>query len=167
MAHPTLRKLRQVLWLVPVIAASALLTAYTSGSAHPTKSMVTIITQIDFTTEPFHGTFEVTEGADVLGCSSGTFVDTPPATATGRGIYKAFTCTSGPRAGTFTAEFFPNSGPWKIVETTDAFRGLAGWGGFVVVYTKFVDESDPPTATAGVETLIGEMHYRRSPSPGN
>jgi hypothetical protein len=157
MARSKLLKLRMLLWLVPVMAASALVTAYAAAPA----DMVTISTQIDFTEEPFQGTFKVTDGAAVLGCASGTFVDTPPATPTGRGIYKEFTCESGSRTGTFTAEFWSNSGPWKIVDASDEFRGLAGWGAFVVVYTEFENQ----IATAGVETLIGEIHYSRSTSP--
>jgi len=113
---------------------------------------VTIITQIDFTAEPFHGTLEVTEGADVLGCSRGTFADTPTANA----IHKVFTCESGTRTGTFTAEFFPPSGPWKIVDATDDFSGLSGWGAF----SPFVDDTDP---TAGVQTLIGEIRTESPP----
>ena len=36
---------------------------------------LTIKTDIDFTSEPVKGTFQVTEGSDELGCSGGTFVD--------------------------------------------------------------------------------------------
>jgi hypothetical protein len=101
--------MRMLIWLVLAVAASALVTACATG---PTTQQgpVTIDTQIDFTEEPFHGTFEVTEGADALGCSSGTFVDAPPDAPTERGIHKEFTCESGPSTGTFTAEFFPLAG---------------------------------------------------------
>ena len=40
---------------------------------------LTIETASDFSSKPVHGTFEVTEDADILGCSNGTYVDTPPA----------------------------------------------------------------------------------------
>lgn len=108
---------------------------------------MTITTQIDFTEEPFQGTFEVLEGADALGCSSGTFVDTP----TERGVHKEFTCESGTGTGTFTAEFFPPGGPWKIVDADDDFGELSGWGAFAVT----PDETDPENT--GVETFIGEI----------
>src|SRR4051795_13583738 len=108
--------MRMLMWLVLLVATSTLAAACSISS---TQGSLTITTQIDFTAEPFHGTIKVTEGADALGCSSGTFVDTPPDTPTERGIYKELTCESGTRTGTFTAEFFPPSGPWKIVDATD------------------------------------------------
>jgi hypothetical protein len=139
------RRMRMAVCLLLAVATSGLITACSTG---PTQgSAVTIITQIDFTTEPFNGTFEVTEGADALGCSRGTFVDTP----TDRGIHKKFTCDSGARRGTFTAEFFPPGGPWKIVNAVDDFSGLSGWGAFALTPSGQGD-------TAGVETLIGEIH---------
>ncbi|MCH8900647.1 MAG: hypothetical protein IH942_09195 [Acidobacteria bacterium] len=52
--------------------AAILLLAAACGGDTPTAGPVTIETEIDFSTEPFHGTFEVIDGADVLGCSSGT-----------------------------------------------------------------------------------------------
>lgn len=134
--------------LVLAVATSGLVAACATG---PAQNSATIITQIDFTTEPFNGTFEVTEGADVLGCSSGTFVDTP----TGRGIHKEFTCESGARIGTFTAEFFPpGGGPWKIVNAIDDFSGLSGWGAFALTPSNAGE-------SAGVETFIGEIQFGR------
>ncbi len=139
--------MRMPMLLVLAVATSGLVAACATGA---TQSSATIITQIDFTTEPFNGTFEVTEGADVLGCSSGTFVDTP----TDRGIHKEFTCESGARLGTFTAEFFPPGGPWKIVNAIDGFSGLSGWGAFAL--------TPPPSGgTTGVETFIGEIQFGR------
>lgn len=87
--------------------------------------------------------------ADVLGCSSGTFVDTP----TSRGIHKKFTCESGTRTGTFTAEFFPPGGPWKIVNAIDGFSGLSGWGAVAL--------TQPADGTTGAETFIGEIQAGR------
>src|SRR3954451_19480296 len=96
---------------VPLFMILVLSLSVGACATGPTQGSVAIITQIDFSGEAPHGTFEVTEGADVLGCSSGTFVDSP----TANGIHKEFTCESGTKkSGTFTAEFFPPSGPWKI-----------------------------------------------------
>jgi hypothetical protein len=144
--------MRILMWLVPVVAASALGTACATDSAQTdsAQSLVAITSQIDFTEEPFQGTFEVTEGADALGCSSGSFVDAPPDSPTDRGIHKEFTCESGTSTGTFTAEFFPPSGPWKIADATEDFSGLSGWGAFASI----PDEADQ---NAGVETFIGEI----------
>ena len=120
----------------------------------PTGGTVTISTQIDFSSEPFNGTFEVTEGSDVLGCSRGTFVDTP----TQQGINKLLTCEAGERSGTFTANFSPQdipgpgdqNGPWRIVAATEDFTGLSGSGDFSVV---------EETPDSGTETLTGEIEY--------
>jgi CubicO group peptidase (beta-lactamase class C family) len=144
--------MRVLMWLVFAVAATSTLVAAACAPG-PTQGWVAVITQIDFTEEPFHGTFEVTEGADVLGCSSGTFVDTP---TTANAIHKEFTCQSGTTSGTFTAEFFPPSGPWKIVDATDDFSGLSGAGNFAL----FMDDTDP---TAGVEALTGQIQTESPP----
>jgi hypothetical protein len=145
--------MRVLMGIVLTLVVSVLLAACAAGSAQTDsmKSLVTITTQIDFTEEPFNGSFEVTEGADVLGCSSGTFVDTPPNPPTDRGVHKEFTCESGAGTGTFTAEFFPPGGPWKIVDAANDFSELSGWGAMSLM----PDETDPENA--GVETFIGEI----------
>ena len=165
--------MRILIGIILTVVASALVAACAPSPAQndssSTESLLTITTQIDFTQEPVQGTFEVTEGADALGCSSGTFADT----LTERGVNKEFTCESGARTGTFTAEFFPPSGPWKIVAAADDFRGLSGWGAYVVILdetdletTGDPDETDLETTgdpdetdseTTGVETFIGEI----------
>jgi hypothetical protein len=117
-----------------------------------TASSVGITTDVDFGEEPFSGTFEVTEGADALGCATGTFVD-----ATGdEEIEKTFTCTDGLREGTFTALITRPSEegeqtPWRVVDATADFAGLEGEGEFSV------DEDDEDKT--GVETLTGEVAY--------
>ena len=50
---------------------------------------LTIETESDFSSEPVHGTFEVTEDADILRCSNRTYVDTPPADE----VNKVMTCS--------------------------------------------------------------------------
>ena len=112
---------------------------------------VTITTEIDFTTEPYSGTFSVDEGSEALGCESGTFVDT----AVEDGVNKRLTCEEGDRQGTFTIFFQPMGEepgrPWRVESATGDFSGLQGEGDFSV------DLSDDETS--GVETLIGEISY--------
>lgn len=138
------------------LVLATLLIATACGSETPTSGPVTIETEIDFSSEPFSGTFEVTEGADVLGCSSGSFVDTPR----GDDIRKDLTCETGDRDGTFSVSFLPNpdtsgpgnqNGPWSILEGTEGFTGLQGEGDFSVV----ADEE----SLSGVETLTGDIEH--------
>ncbi len=139
------------LWSVGALASCVFLAACTSD---PAGGAVTIATEIDFSSEPFNGTFEVTEGSDVLGCSQGTFVDTP----TAQGIDKLLTCESGERSGTFTANFTlqdipgpgDENGRWRIAGATGDFTGLSGGGDFSVV---------EETPDSGTETLTGEIEY--------
>jgi hypothetical protein len=65
----------------------------------PKEGPVTIVTQVDFSSRPVTGTFEVTEGADVLGCSSGAFVDGGSPTD---GVQRVMACDSGSNEGSFT-----------------------------------------------------------------
>jgi len=133
--------------------ATCLLVAACARS--PPKGRITLITQINFTAEPYRGTFEVTKGSEVLGCERGSFVDTPAGTT----ILKELTCESGARSGTFTAKFNPQdapgpgdrNGPWSIVEAADDFLGLDGGGEF----SAMVDEG----SRTGVETLTGDIQF--------
>jgi hypothetical protein len=139
-------------WLVAGIATCLLVAACAPS---PPKGRITLITQINFTAEPYRGTFKVTKGAEVLGCERGSFVDTPAGTT----IHKELTCESGERSGTFTAKFNPQdapgpgdrNGPWSIVEAADDFSGLYGEGEFWVVF----DEE----GKTGVETLTGNIQF--------
>ena len=137
--------------------AAILLLAVACGGDTPAAGPVTIETEIDFSTEPYHGTFQVTEGSEVLGCSSGTFVDTPG----DDDIQKDFTCEKGSKDGNFTAVFVPDpetpgpgdeNGPWSISVGTEDFAGLIGDGDFSVVFA-------PDDAPRGVETLTGDIEY--------
>jgi hypothetical protein len=130
----------------------------TVGAAAPSGS-VTIVTKIDFSSFPFHGTFTVAAGASVLGCSQGTFADRP---VTGFNspseIEKTFTCTAGAN-GSFTASFRPTprpgpgiaNGHWEIVpEGTGAYTNLRGGGDFSLL---------PLTPPFGQETLTGVITF--------
>jgi hypothetical protein len=122
---------------------------------------ITIETDADFSSEPIHGTFEVTEGADILGCSNGTYVDTPPDNQFNPSvdeINKVMTC-SEPDTGTFTIAFVPDgydngpgvlNGPWRILNGVDDFADLQGEGDHWLVM-------DGPKS--GVETYAGNIEY--------
>ena len=139
-------------WFVCVVIAC--LVAVASCGPSPQKGTITLETEIDFSAEPYSGTFEVTEGAELLGCVSGSFVDTLSAS----GDFKELTCESGERSGTFTIEFDPPnvwmaepSGPWTVKEGTDDFSGLSGGGEFQGIFD-LEDQS-------GVSTYTGEIEY--------
>jgi hypothetical protein len=121
---------------------------------------VTINTVIDFSEFPFSGTFTVSEGSELLGCSAGTFEDVPAGGFSAGAIRKTFTCTAGPSAGsTFTVSFRPTPAPgpgqanghWQVVSGTGDFANLRGQGDFSVVFS----ETDPE----GFETLTGSIHF--------
>lgn len=120
------------------------------GTSAGTGSL-TIVTDIDFSSEPYRGTFEVTEGSDELGCSGGTFLDQ---NAGEDGVNKVLTCTDGERSGSFTILFHPTPeesdvSRWQVVRATGDFTGLEGEGDFSVDYS---DDEE-----SGVETLTGEV----------
>jgi hypothetical protein len=144
-----LRSLVLVIVMVLIVAACS--------SDEPAAGPVTIENEVDFSFRPVAGTFEVTEGADVLGCSSGTFVD---AGSPNEGIQRAYTCDSGSNEGSFTASFnfaaneFEESdnGTWTVVEGSDDFVDLQGSGDWSIVY-----EATGPDV--GVGTWTGDINY--------
>ncbi len=147
--------------LAALVAAAILATSH--ASATPPSGPMTIVTKIDFSTFPFHGTFTVPEGADILGCSKGRFVDVPAGEASAS-IDKVFTCTRG-GSGSFVANFRPCAisfdpeagtctGNWDFVSATGDFVGLHGAGDVTVVFD--------PNRPTGVETLTGLIHFDRA-----
>ena len=127
------------------------------GSDAPTSGPITIELEPDFTTRPVAGPFTVTEGADILGCSSGTFVDTIDEVAVE--VTQLMTC-SGPNTGTFTIVFDPaDSGaelgdpptPWRILDGFDDFAGLQGEGGFW--------HTHPDGEETSMSTYTGDIEY--------
>jgi len=139
------------------LALVLLLVAACSGDTSR-EGPVTIVNQVDFSFRPVAGTFEVTEGADVLGCSSGAFVDAGSPTD---GIQRVYTCDTGSNEGSFTSTFnfsadgstpLSDSGTWTVVEGSDDFVGLQGAGDWSIVY---------PTSgpDIGVGTWTGDITY--------
>jgi hypothetical protein len=114
---------------------------------------LTLVTDIDFTSEPYNGTFKVTKGVDELGCSAGTFIDKNVGEAD---VDKVLTCTDGERNGSFTILFHPTGeesdvSRWQFVRGTGDFTGIEGEGDFSVDYS---DDRD-----SGVETLTGNVGF--------
>jgi hypothetical protein len=144
-----LRSLVLVIVMVLIVAACS--------SDEPAAGPVTFETEVDFSFRPVAGTFEVTEGADVLGCSSGTFVDSG---SPNEGIQRVYTCDSGSNEGSFTASFnfeaeeFEESdnGTWSVVEGSDDFVGLQGSGDWSIVY-------EPTGPDVGVGAWTGDINY--------
>lgn len=142
-------------WIVAAVSVALALAVSGVGLADMPQGPVTIVTEIDFSDFPFSGEFQVTEGAEILGCSAGTFIDHPAGfePPSEGAIAKIFTCGDGGE-GTFTANFQPfaaGHGHWNITDATDDFAGLRGEGDFSVTF-------DPDTNT-GEEILTGQIHF--------
>lgn len=136
---------------VRCLAAALLLTA--CGGEATTSGPVTIKAQVVLGADA--GTFEVTEGADVLGCSSGTFLDMSET----HDIRDAdLTCESGEKAGTFSVMFWrqqsgaEEAGTWTIVGGTGDFSGLQGGGEYSDLFHVHED-----TVAA---TFAGDIEHR-------
>ncbi len=116
---------------------------------------ITIEYKLDVSTQPIVGTFEVTEGSDILGCSAGTFVDD----AGFPDVNRVTTC-SGPNTGNFIIAFDPEgydtgpgdqNGPWRVVDGVADFTGLQGggdWAGF-----------GPEPQVGIIETITGNIEF--------
>jgi len=114
-----------------------------------TAGPVTIKTDVDRSVSPLQGTFEVTVGADVLGCSSGTLVSMNSETF-GKKDH-VMTCESGPNTGTFTIIYDPtDTSRWNVLESSDDFAGLEGEGRISFVLLD---------ASTVVEMFTGDIEY--------
>jgi hypothetical protein len=153
---------RTVFRLAAGLAASSFLVfglAAIPAMASSPFGAVTIVTAIDFSTFPFHGTFTVTDGASLIGCTDGTFVDHPIMVGSASVIQKNLTCVDGSSAGSLLVVDFhpgPSPGPglanghWEVNSGTGAFTNLVGGGDFSV---------SPTGPTSGVETLAGKVQF--------
>jgi hypothetical protein len=140
------------------LAVVVLLLAAACSDDTPKEGPVAIANADDFSTRPVVGTFEVTEGADVLGCSSGTFVDE---FVSEDNIQRVYACESGSNEGSFTTTFTIDSdgsdpsgdnGTWSVVEGSGDFFGLQGGGDWFVIY--------PQTGPdVGEGTWTGNINY--------
>jgi hypothetical protein len=127
-----------------------------NAPALPLAGPVIIETEADYSARPVIGTFTVLEGADVLGCSTGTWEDTFD-TAT-EDVTKRMTC-SEPNTGTFAILFDPDgyvagpgddNGPWRVLNGVAHFADLTGEGDFWSVSTG---------EGTGAETFSGHIRY--------
>lgn len=110
-------------------------TAPTTAAAAvmPVAGPVTIETVIVPGVVQTTGTFEVVEGADLLGCSAGSLTQSDgPSGNTG-----VMTCEDGDREGTFSLRWRglnsaegpgDENGPWSVVASSGDFTGLNGEG---------------------------------------
>ena len=138
-----------VIGVAIIIAAQNTEEAPVVDQPTPTAGPVTIETVLDLSDTPNHGTFEITVGADVLGCSSGTFVQRESETSVRKS--HAMTCESGSNAGTFTISYDPtDSFRWNVLESSDDFAGLQGEGLFSFVL---------PDPNSVEETFTGDIEY--------
>jgi D-alanyl-D-alanine carboxypeptidase len=108
----------------------------TTRAAEPeplAAGVITVETAIEWGTDPLAGTFEVTAGDDVLGCSAGTVLEHGGP----GGITNQFTCELGARKGSFTIGWQilegaegPGAvnGPWTVISATGDYAGLIGEG---------------------------------------
>lgn len=155
--------------LAVALGTAALLVGVAPPADATPPSPVTIQTVIDFSSFPFLGTFTVPLGADVLGCSAGTFFDVPLHDPGIGQIEKHITCTSGTGSGDEIVLLFMNdctwlspavllckpgegevNGQWRVGSGTGHFAGLRGNGDFSV---RFVDD------VTARETLTGAIHH--------
>ena len=139
-------------------AAESTTTTTTTTTAAPTTSsepepaatvepvpQATLVIEGEMNFDTGLGTFEVTNGADVLGCSGGTNDESENEEA----VFKVLTCESGPRAGTISVRFVPWDASWEVIDATEDFAGLSGngkWSGLV-------------TGNTGSDTLSGEIAF--------
>ena len=116
-------------------------------------SSLTLLTDIDFTSEPYKRTFKVSEGSEELGCSGGTFLDHEVGQFQVEAILKVLTCTDGERSGSFIIRFHPSLvvTRWHVESATGDFTGLKGAGDFSVVENR---------EKSGVETFTGAVSFR-------
>jgi len=136
--EPTSAKRSIVPWLIAagvaaIIGVAIIIAAQNTEQAPvvdqptPTAGPVTIKTDVDRSVSPLSGTFEVTVGADVLGCSSGTVVQMESDSFGKKD--NVMTCESGTNTGTFTIIYdATDTSRWNVLESSDDFAGLQGEG---------------------------------------
>lgn len=107
------------------------------------------------------GTFTVSEGSELLGCSTGTFVEV----VAGSNVEKTFTCLDGNRHGTFSLAFswekrgsesetprLQLTTPWSVCGGTDDFDTLTGGGVMGLTWTGWIEGTEAFTGTVGIES---------------
>src|SRR5262245_55495506 len=156
----------RLLSLTPVLVTAAMLAGCGGGD----DGSFTLVIDGAFYKTPVSGTFTVSEGSDDLGCSSGTFVDTPVRQSV-RGtlptiVRNVLTCTDGDRRGSFVTRFptsrrfwlsasaastEPGVTHWRFEGGTDDFTGIEGSGDLSLK----IDGDN----FAGIATLTGNVAF--------
>lgn len=147
-----------VLAIVTLLAAGLVSTA---GATQP-EGPVTFTTVLDFSVFPFRGEYEVIQGADILGCQGGTFVDHWPGLGPDNSsiVRKEFYCERDPadEGPDFVVKLNPNptipgegdlNGHWVIWKGMRDFEGLCGQGE-VSAWFDFENEKMYETFTGAV-----------------
>ncbi len=129
------------------------------ASSSQTGGEIAITAAIEF--DSGTGTFEVHQGADIVGCEAGSFADEDLAA----NIERTLTCELGERTGTFTVQFRPEpdesgepgefTSEWTVEGATGDFVGLQGGGDWAAVM--HVDESGADESWSG-EVVFGTPH---------
>ena len=147
-------------------AASVLLVGSISTAAgNSTSGSVHITTAINFSSFPFKGEFRVVTGEALLGCSGGSFMDTP---MSGLTVFshsakeRDLLCTSGQNSGSsFSIVFQPtppivggaSSGHWQVLPgASGPYANMTGGGDFSV-------RPPPPNSFIGHEDLTGTVQF--------
>jgi hypothetical protein len=139
----TPKRLSLALLVIPCLLIG---TVSVTGATQP-AGPVTIETVIDFSTFPFEGTFVVTEGDDILGCASGTFIDMQR----GFGVVeKIFECDSANGMFIFIFTPFVRNPRWEAWAGAGAFAGIRGRGRFSIEFGQ---------GDIAYETLTGVIHF--------
>lgn len=127
--------------LEPTAAAAAPVEPISTVTT-PADGTVSIAMSIDNLFLVALGSFEVTDGAEVLGCSRGSFFDDEHDDGSHTSV---LTCLAGARTGTFEVNFHPEAtgftatperpeyfaGPWTISDGTGDFQQLGGGGDMI------------------------------------
>jgi hypothetical protein len=109
-----------------IFATAMMLFVAACSEDKPSAGPVAFQSVIDLSGSPRIGTFEVTTGADVLGCSSGTQVRTRLSETSWSDV---MTCESGSNTGTFTIHYSNRAlFVWDVRSSSDEFVGLQGEG---------------------------------------
>jgi hypothetical protein len=158
-----LRSLR-ALTVVSAAASVLLLGSISTAAGNSTSGSVEITTTIDFSVFPFKGAFVVKTGGALLGCSSGSFMDTPMsglAVLSHSAKQRDLLCTSGQNRGSsFSMVFQPtppivggaSSGHWQVLPgASGPYANMTGGGDFSV--------APQPNSFIAHEDLTGTVQF--------
>jgi hypothetical protein len=161
--------MRTILRALTVISAAASVLVLGSismaAAGNSTSGSVEITTSIDFSSFPFTGQFTVVNGEALLGCSGGSFMDTPNsglAVLSNSAKERDLLCTSGQNSGSsFSIVFQPtrpivngaSSGHWQVLPgASRPYANMTGGGDFSVT-------PPPLNSFIGHEDLTGMVQF--------